>query len=163
MYPSSGDINRRMMITLTLYPEGIAKVSHISKTPTFYQNYLAMSNTVHVTGGKPIAGWSQSISGNAINPLVAFYDIHGRKILLCYCPYVRVVIFKIYKMIRIKHLPVQPISGHSNSIVLKLGILIWTFIHLETSRSHTNEHFNVWVWCKSSTETGVFNVHTISH
>jgi hypothetical protein len=33
-----------------------------------------------VTGGKPIAVWSQSISGvNAINPLVAFYDIHGRK------------------------------------------------------------------------------------
>jgi hypothetical protein len=33
-----------------------------------------------VIGGKPIAVWSQSISGvNAINPLVAFYDIHGRK------------------------------------------------------------------------------------
>jgi hypothetical protein len=40
----------------------------------FYQNYLATSNTADVTGG------SQSISGvNAINPLVAFYDIHGRK------------------------------------------------------------------------------------
>jgi hypothetical protein len=46
----------------------------------FYQNYLAMSNTADVTGDKPIAVWSQSISGaNAINPLVAFYDIHGRK------------------------------------------------------------------------------------
>jgi hypothetical protein len=34
-----------------------------------------------VTGGKSIAVWLQSISGvNAINPLVAFYDIHGRKI-----------------------------------------------------------------------------------
>jgi hypothetical protein len=33
-----------------------------------------------VTGGKPIAVRSQSISGvNAINPLVAFCDIHGRK------------------------------------------------------------------------------------
>jgi hypothetical protein len=33
-----------------------------------------------VTGGKPIAVWSQSITGvSAINPLVAFYDIHGRK------------------------------------------------------------------------------------
>jgi hypothetical protein len=42
----------------------------------FYQNYLAMSNTTDVTGGKPIAVWSQSISGvNAINLLVAFYDI----------------------------------------------------------------------------------------
>jgi hypothetical protein len=39
-----------------------------------------MSNTTDVTGGKPIAVGSQSISGvNAINPLVAFYDIHGRK------------------------------------------------------------------------------------
>jgi hypothetical protein len=39
-----------------------------------------MSNTADVTGGKPIAVWSQSILGvNAINPLVAFYDIYGRK------------------------------------------------------------------------------------
>jgi hypothetical protein len=39
-----------------------------------------MRNTADVTGDKPIAIWSQSISGgNAINPLVAFYDIHGRK------------------------------------------------------------------------------------
>jgi hypothetical protein len=33
-----------------------------------------------VTGGKPIATQSQSTSGiSAINLLVAFYDIHGRK------------------------------------------------------------------------------------
>jgi hypothetical protein len=39
-----------------------------------------MSNTEEVTGGKPIAIFSQSISGvSAINPLVAFYDIRGRK------------------------------------------------------------------------------------
>jgi hypothetical protein len=38
-----------------------------------------MRDTANVTGGKPIAVSSQSISGvNAINPLVAFYDIHGR-------------------------------------------------------------------------------------
>jgi hypothetical protein len=38
-----------------------------------------MRNT-DVTGSKPIAVWSQSISGvSAINPLVAFYDIHERK------------------------------------------------------------------------------------
>jgi hypothetical protein len=37
-------------------------------------------NTADVTGSKPIAIWSQSLSGvSAINPLVAFYDIHGRK------------------------------------------------------------------------------------
>jgi hypothetical protein len=46
---------------------------------TFYHNYLIMKNTADVTG-KPIAVWSQSISDvSAINPLVAFYDIHGRK------------------------------------------------------------------------------------
>jgi hypothetical protein len=39
-----------------------------------------MRNTAHVTGGKPIAVWSQSISDvSAINSLVAFYDIHERK------------------------------------------------------------------------------------
>jgi hypothetical protein len=32
-----------------------------------------------VTGGKPIAVLLQSISVTAINPLVAFYDIHGGK------------------------------------------------------------------------------------
>jgi hypothetical protein len=33
-----------------------------------------------VTGGKPIAVLLQSISGvSAVNPLVAFYDIHGGK------------------------------------------------------------------------------------
>jgi hypothetical protein len=39
-----------------------------------------VTNTADVTGGKPIAVLLQSISGvSAINPLVAFYDIHGRK------------------------------------------------------------------------------------
>jgi hypothetical protein len=39
-----------------------------------------MRNTADVTGGKPIAVLLQSISGvNAINYLVAFYDIHGGK------------------------------------------------------------------------------------
>jgi hypothetical protein len=51
-----------------------------SETPTPYQNWLAMRNTVDVTGGKPIAVLLQSISGvSAINPLDAFYDIHGGK------------------------------------------------------------------------------------
>jgi hypothetical protein len=36
-------------------------------------------NTADVTGGNPIAIWLQSISDvSAINPLVVFYDIHGR-------------------------------------------------------------------------------------
>jgi hypothetical protein len=39
-----------------------------------------MRNTADVTGGKPIAVLLMSISGvGAINPLVAFYDINGRK------------------------------------------------------------------------------------
>jgi hypothetical protein len=39
-----------------------------------------MKKTADVTGGKPIAVLLQSISGvSAINPLVAFYDIHGGK------------------------------------------------------------------------------------
>jgi hypothetical protein len=39
-----------------------------------------MTNTADVKGGKPIAVLLQSISGvSAINPLVAFYDIHGGK------------------------------------------------------------------------------------
>jgi hypothetical protein len=49
-------------------------------TPAFYQNDLAKRNTADMTGGKPIAVCLQSISGvSAVNPLVAFYDIHGRK------------------------------------------------------------------------------------
>jgi hypothetical protein len=39
-----------------------------------------MRNTADVTGGKRIAVLLQSISGaNAINLIVAYYDIHGRK------------------------------------------------------------------------------------
>jgi hypothetical protein len=55
---------------------------------TFYQIYLlAMRNTADVTGGKPIAIQSQSISGvSAVNPLVAFYDIHGKSVeVLFFC------------------------------------------------------------------------------
>jgi hypothetical protein len=46
-----------------------------------------MSNSADVTGGKSIAVFLQSISGvSAINPLVAFYDIHGgnREVLFFY-------------------------------------------------------------------------------
>jgi hypothetical protein len=46
-----------------------------------------MRNTADVTGGKPIAVSLQSItSGDAVNPLVAFYDIHGRKRFFCSVP-----------------------------------------------------------------------------
>jgi hypothetical protein len=42
------------------------RLKYSSKTPTFYQNDLAMRNTTDVKGG------------DAVNPLVAFYDISGR-------------------------------------------------------------------------------------
>jgi hypothetical protein len=39
-----------------------------------------MRNIADVPSVKPVAVWSQSISGvSASNSLVAFYDIHGRK------------------------------------------------------------------------------------
>jgi hypothetical protein len=45
-----------------------------------------MTNTADVTGGKPIVVLLQFISDvSAINPLVAFYDIHGRKREVLYC------------------------------------------------------------------------------
>jgi hypothetical protein len=42
-----------------------------------------------MTGGKPVVVLLQSISGvSAINPLVAFYNIHGgkREAILLFCP-----------------------------------------------------------------------------
>jgi hypothetical protein len=37
-------------------PEGYQRnLRYFSKKPTFYQYYLAMSNTADMTGGKPIA------------------------------------------------------------------------------------------------------------
>jgi hypothetical protein len=71
-------------------PEGVAEVSQIFLRDTHVlpkKKKLAMRNTADVTGGKPIAVLLQSISGlSAINPLVAFYDIHGgnREVLFFY-------------------------------------------------------------------------------
>jgi hypothetical protein len=36
-------------------PEGVAEASQTFLQDVYYQNYLAMSNTADVTGGKPIA------------------------------------------------------------------------------------------------------------
>jgi hypothetical protein len=62
-------------------PEGVAEASQILlRDAHVLPNYLAVRNTADVKNGKPIAVWSQSISGvSADNPSVAFYDIHGRK------------------------------------------------------------------------------------
>jgi hypothetical protein len=69
-------------IPLTLYPRtGSRGISDIPpRHPRFTKNLLAMRNTADVIGGKPIVVLLQSISDvSAINPLVAFYDIHGGK------------------------------------------------------------------------------------
>jgi hypothetical protein len=61
-------------------PGGVAEVSQIFLRDTHVLPKFVMRNTADVTGGKPIAVLLQSISGlSAINPLVAFYDIHGGK------------------------------------------------------------------------------------
>jgi hypothetical protein len=44
--------------------------------PTFYQNYLAIRNTAEVKGVKPIVRSQSFLVVSAVNPLVAFYDIH---------------------------------------------------------------------------------------
>jgi hypothetical protein len=66
------------------------RLKYSSETPTFYQNDLAIRSTLEVTGGKPIAVRLQSISGgDAVNLLVAFYDIHVRKrevLIFCSVP-----------------------------------------------------------------------------
>jgi hypothetical protein len=62
----------------TQYSRFIPK--RVAETSTYYSETpsLVMRNIADVTGGKPIAVWSQSIAGvSAVNPLVAFYDIHG--------------------------------------------------------------------------------------
>jgi hypothetical protein len=52
-------LNYAILQTLTLKHTYIhiahaLSLRHSSETPTFYENYLAMSNTPDVTGGKPI-------------------------------------------------------------------------------------------------------------
>jgi hypothetical protein len=61
-------------IPLTLGPRRSSRgISDILPKWLTYEEYC-------MTGGKPIALWLQPISGgDAINLLVAFYDIHGRK------------------------------------------------------------------------------------
>jgi hypothetical protein len=43
-------------------------------------NYLTMRNAAYIADGNPIAVWLQCITGGSVvNPLVAFYDIHGKR------------------------------------------------------------------------------------
>jgi hypothetical protein len=77
------DDDLKSLPTVVSYPITYILTTHAlfpEKLPTFYGDYLTMSNIADVTGSKPFAVFLQSISGvNAINPSVAFYDIHGGK------------------------------------------------------------------------------------
>jgi hypothetical protein len=66
-------------ITHAFVPEGVVETSQIFDQLTFRQNDLVTRNTAYETNtvDNPIAFCSQYITG--VNPLVAFYDIHGRK------------------------------------------------------------------------------------
>jgi hypothetical protein len=102
-----------------------------------------MRNTTDVTSGKPIAVLLQSISGvSAINPLVAFYDIHGgkREVLFFYlvpdttrdCPVCKYCsktdnnnnfkAFLISYEEKIQHKVLKVISQEHRSIDIKLKI-----------------------------------------
>jgi hypothetical protein len=59
-----------------------------------------MRDTADVIGGKQIAVLLQSIPGvSAINPLVAFYDIHGGKIEMLFFYFVPDTTRDLYIMI----------------------------------------------------------------
>jgi hypothetical protein len=78
-----------------------------------------------VTGGKPIAVLLQSISGlSAINPLVAFYDIHGGKercysFILSRTPHETYVVLLILLGILICLLVLYSICSHLSEINFK--------------------------------------------
>jgi hypothetical protein len=80
-------MNLQKNLGLPTYHVIEAKKRYILLWSLFYENDISLRNIADVTGGKPIAVWSQSISGvSAINRLVAFYDIHGwkREVLFFY-------------------------------------------------------------------------------
>jgi hypothetical protein len=120
-----------------LIPKG--RLRYSSETLTFYQNDLAMRNTADVTGGKPIAVWLQFIlGGDAVNPLIAFCDIHERErvaILLfwpghharppkVYLPYTFIGIFLIIHRVSI-HLE---ILGKNIYIISGKRMSHWTWV-----------------------------------
>jgi hypothetical protein len=84
-----------------------------------------MRNTV-VTGGKPIAVLLQSISGVcAINPLVDFYDIRGRKrevLFFCFVPDTIIIIIISLLQSTVGHKPLQCLA-----ISLDLRLLASSF------------------------------------
>jgi hypothetical protein len=74
-------VYKHAYIPLTVYPRrGSGDIFGLSSKPSTFYYDLLMRNTVDVICVKPVTTWLQSISGgSAVNPLVGFYDIHGRK------------------------------------------------------------------------------------
>jgi hypothetical protein len=71
-----------------------------------------MKNTADVTGGKPIAVLLQFISGvSAVNPLVAFYDIHGVCFILCYYDNIYNIVDKYFSI------SIAPVRRRGESLV----------------------------------------------
>jgi hypothetical protein len=92
-----------------------------------------MRNNADVTGGKPIAVLLQSISGvSAINPLVAFYDIHGgkREVLVFYFfpDTTRALIMNYYKFILVC------MSGMYECMYVCLYVCIYACMYLSRVR-----------------------------
>jgi hypothetical protein len=93
-----------------------------------------MRNTADVTGGKPIAVLLQSISG-AINPLVAFYDIHGgKRQVLFFCDLLVWVTFfnncvlkNFIFYVFINNLNVIKVIGQSNEIPNRIVLFQYFF------------------------------------
>jgi hypothetical protein len=119
------------IIPLTLIPEGVAEVSQIFLWDTqVLPISLAMRNTADKTGSKPIAVLLQYISGvSAINPLVAFYNIHEGK---------REVLFFYFVQSLSRYTPTCPESC-SLSVFVYILILISCLMKLIIVNFHTHQ------------------------
>jgi hypothetical protein len=105
-------LNHYNTIPLTLYTRrGSRGITDTSPQPKFHQNHLAMSNTADVTGGKPIAVCSLSISGvNAMYILAAFPGRKRKVLFFCFVP--NTTQDYDYTLIIISLLTIIPLLGH---------------------------------------------------
>jgi hypothetical protein len=117
MCPSTGDSNR-LIHTYTYHsrfiPEGVAEKSQI-----FFRNQTFNQNTADVTGGKPSAVWSQSISGVSVNnPFTTSMEQRERcySFILCLTPHEN----RLMMIFIIKHTHTHP---HSYNPQFEIEIL----------------------------------------
>jgi hypothetical protein len=116
-----------------------------------------MRNTADVTGGKPIAVLLQSISGvSAINPLVAFYDIHGGKrgVLFFYCPSLPSGSFASEKK-HFSSISTRIMKLHEQRFPL-IGLMGSNFYFSVKAHAHFQgkDHVSI-IFCKKSAEGGL--------